>query len=576
MEMELKDLLMSVHSYRYAESYNDGILLISDLNGKPDLYYMSGDNLINLTENLGRVGGYRKEEDLNIVLLMHDIGGNERWIITGFRLFRDGDRKELFRIGDGESINIPSKIDKENNIFAYASNRRETALFDIFIYHIDDNEERMIFGGSPNTYPVSFSPKGDKLILLKSIGTWEQYLYIVDPMDGGLIDSLVYEDTHISNVEWIDNETIYFITDYNSDYRYIASYSIGGGIEEIVSMDMEIELFKVFDGRLIYTINDSGDSRLYIDEEEVKKPKGVVTHIDVVDKVIISMNTVKYGESIWILDGGNGELKPLKYCRLLDGITESLVEPTVERSRMSDGLYIESLIYRDEKPVATIVMPHGGPESQSRPIFNPLIQILVSEGYQIVQPNYRGSSGYGKIFRHLDDRRRRKRSLLDIVEVVRDLRERGIINDDRIGIMGGSYGGFATLYLITHFPDMWRAAVSVVGISNLETFLKNTGPWRRKLREREYGSLEEDLDFLREISPIYYIENIKCPLLLIHGRNDSRVPVEESIEIYERLKDLGREAEIHIFEDEGHGVAKLSNRKVYIEKVLNWFARYLR
>ena len=116
----------------------------------------------------------------------------------------------------------------------------------------------------------------------------------------------------------------------------------------------------------------------------------------------------------------------------------------------------------------------------------------------------------------------------------------------------------------------------MVGISNLETFLKNTGPWRRKIREKEYGSLDEDLDFLRKISPIHYIDRIEAPLLLIHGRNDPRVPVEESIQIHDELKKMGKEVGIHIFEDEGHGVAKLKNRIVYIDLIVKWLSKYIR
>ena len=571
--MDLTSLFMKVHFYRDAEIFNGEILFISDLEGKPNLYTYRDGEFINLTRGYDRIGGYRKDTKLKVILLIHDIGGNERWRIKGIK-YLDGSTEDLFEIGDGVSINIPSRINGDRGIFAYASNRRNPSLFDTYIYHLRDGEERLIFEGSPNTYPISFSPKGDILAVIKSSGTWEQILYFIDTEDGALIDSFIHEDTHISNIEWVDNDRIYMITDYDSDSRYIAEYTIGGGIEEIWKADGEIELFKIFNDNLIYTVNISGDSKLYIGEDEISKPLGVVTHIDVDKSIVISLNTVRYGESIWILD--NDKLKPLKYCNILEEIGGYIVEPSVVRSRMSDGLYVESLIYRSRKENGYIFIPHGGPESQSRPIFNPLIQILINRGYTVIQPNYRGSTGYGKLFRHLDDKRRRERSLKDIVDVLYDLKSRKLIGDGPVGILGGSYGGFATLYLITHYPDLWKAAVSVVGISNLETFLKNTGPWRKRLREREYGSLEEDIEFLRKISPIYYIDNIKAPLLLIHGRNDSRVPVEESIQIYNRLKELGREVDIHIFEDEGHGITKIENRKVYIERVLDWFTRYLR
>ncbi len=567
----LIDEFIRVHAYRQAEWMDDGILLISDLDGAPKLYHMKDGELKNLSPDLDRVLGYRKDLDNKIVFLVHDIGGNERWYITGLNLPKE---EVIFRIGDSVSINIPGKPHPKKKILPYSTNRNDPRQFEIYIYNYGDGSEHKVYGPSENLNVGEVSPDGRKVVVIKNIMTWEQHVYFVDTENGEVIDSLEYPDTHLSNIHWIDNEKLYLITDYNADKRYIAEYTLNGSLEKIKEEPYEIELLEHKNGKLIYSMNVSGNSVLKIDDEEINKPLGVVAHIDVTKDYLFSIHTVRYGESIWRLE--DGELKPVIYCKKLDKLSKYIIEPEVHKTRTTDGIEIESLVYRPEKPRGAVIYPHGGPESQSRPIYNPVIQILVNNGFTIVQPNYRGSTGYGKEFRHMDDKRKRERSLKDIVKIFENLRSKGVIDKNKVAVLGGSYGGFATLYLITHYPKLWKAAISVVGISNLETFLKNTGPWRRKIREKEYGSLDEDLDFLRKISPIYYIDRIEAPLLLIHGRNDPRVPVEESIQIHDELKKMGKEVGIHIFEDEGHGVAKLKNRIVYIDLIVKWLSKYIR
>ena len=207
----------------------------------------------------------------------------------------------------------------------------------------------------------------------------------------------------------------------------------------------------------------------------------------------------------------------------------------------------------------TVVEVHGGPESQRRPIWSAPIQYLAGRGFAVLAPNVRGSTGYGKAYSHLDDVRLRMDSVRDLAHAVEWLRANGA-DPRRIAVMGGSYGGFMVLSAITTYPDLWAAAVDIVGIANFVTFLENTGVWRRVLREAEYGSLERDRAFLEEISPIHHVERITAPLIVLHGANDPRVPVGEAEQIVETLRQRGRPVEYLRFEDEGHGLIKLPNR----------------
>ena len=213
-----------------------------------------------------------------------------------------------------------------------------------------------------------------------------------------------------------------------------------------------------------------------------------------------------------------------------------------------------------EVSVPVIVDIHGGPTHQRRPWFYPTKQFYLRQGYAVLEPNVRGSTGYGKAYTELDDKDLRMDSVADIEAAVEWLHDHPEVDPDRIVAKGGSYGGFMVLAAMTEYPDLWAAGIDIVGIANFVTFLENTGDWRRALREAEYGSLEDDREFLEEISPINNIEHIDAPLYVLHGANDPRVPVGEAEQIAEKAAAQGVPVEKLIFEDEGHGFAKLENQ----------------
>ncbi len=223
-----------------------------------------------------------------------------------------------------------------------------------------------------------------------------------------------------------------------------------------------------------------------------------------------------------------------------------------------------------------IVSVHGGPEGQERPGFNPLYQYYLSRGYAILAPNVRGSTGYGKTYTHLDDVRKREESVRDLSFAVEWLKKSGNADPKRIAVMGGSYGGYMTMAAITLYPDLWAAAVDTVGIVNWETFLRNTSGYRRRQREVEYGMLDRDLAFLREISPIAKIDRIKTPLFVIHGKNDPRVPYTEAEQVVKALRERGAVVEYKLFDDEGHGISKLKNRLELYPLVADFLDKYMK
>lgn len=223
-----------------------------------------------------------------------------------------------------------------------------------------------------------------------------------------------------------------------------------------------------------------------------------------------------------------------------------------------------------------VVSVHGGPEGQERPGFSGLYQYYLSRGYAILATNVRGSTGYGKTYTHLDDVKNRENSVKDLAAAVEWLKTSGAADPKKIAVMGGSYGGYMTLAAITLYPDLWAAAVDTVGISNWETFLKNTSGYRRRQREVEYGRLDRDIDFLRSISPIAKIDRIKCPLFVIAGKNDPRVPWTEGQQIVDALKNRRAVVEWKLYDDEGHGISKLKNRLDLYPRVADFLDKYLK
>jgi dipeptidyl aminopeptidase/acylaminoacyl peptidase len=203
---------------------------------------------------------------------------------------------------------------------------------------------------------------------------------------------------------------------------------------------------------------------------------------------------------------------------------------------------------------------HGGPEAQSTAVFSKVTQYFLHRGYGVYYPNVRGSTGYGKTYTHRDDVRKRMDSVKDLAEAARWLAREGYADEKRIAVMGGSYGGFMTLAALTSNPELWAAGVDIVGIANFVSFLENTGAYRKHLRTPEYGDPEKDLEFLKEISPLTHVDRIVAPLVVIQGANDPRVPRSEAEQIVAAVKGRGGSVDYILFEDEGHGVAKIPNQ----------------
>lgn len=347
--------------------------------------------------------------------------------------------------------------------------------------------------------------------------------------------------------------------------------------------------------RVYYTTNEGGFTRAHaLDTKtwaELKLP-------EIPDAVHVTFGAATWNGRWVTLNAGTSKAPTTSY--VFDWQTQKLVQwvvpstPEIDTSRFAvatlehyparDGTKIPMFVRRPagcEKPAAlcpVLVHFHGGPEGQSHPGFSTYAQIFVDAGFVWVEPNVRGSDGYGKAWLHSDDGPRRLSVITDIEDAAKHVRTAWAHEGKapKVGIMGGSYGGYSTLVGMTRFAGAYDAGVANVGMSNLLTFLLNTAPYRRALRASEYGDPEKDREALLELSPITHIDKLSAPLLLIQGASDPRVPVGEAIQMHEALERRKVPTKLVVFPDEGHGTQKRENKVLEIGHTLAFFEEHLK
>ena len=259
----------------------------------------------------------------------------------------------------------------------------------------------------------------------------------------------------------------------------------------------------------------------------------------------------------------------------LEFVDLELVEwPSFDGSRIPGWLALP----RGQRPAAgypAVVWVHGGPVGQTRPNFRPDIQMLLAQGFAVLMPNVRGSSGYGRAYTESDDVHRRLDSVTDLAHGRAWLATHPAIDAERIGIMGQSYGGFMVMSAITEHPELWRAAVNYYGIADFVTLLEGTGPWRRNHRAAEYGDPERDAELFARISPIHRVERIRAPVLIAHGSRDPRVPMGESDQFVTALQERQKKVSYETFDYAGHGFIRPDDRRRIYRAVAEFFDAHL-
>lgn len=273
---------------------------------------------------------------------------------------------------------------------------------------------------------------------------------------------------------------------------------------------------------------------------------------------------------VWTYDGA---LHPVS----AEPAAPDAVHPALHRFASHDGLEISGWLFEPagDGPHPAVVWLHGGPEAQERPGHGPLFQSLVDRGIAVFAANVRGSSGFGRTFVNADNGALRYAAIADVASCVSYLIDSGVADPNRVGCMGRSYGGYLTLAALTTYPSMFAVGIDVCGMANFATFYEHTEPWIAAAAVSKYGDPVTDAELLRDLSPITRIDRLRTPLMLVHGENDSNVPVIEAEQVVEALAGLGVPHRYLLFAGEGHELQHRSSRAKYLHETIEWLTAYL-
>lgn len=590
--------LLDARTTRVFDLTDDGHLLVGhDDTGTVQLYEIAPDGgwtqLTDLAD--GCAGRYLPGE--RAIVVEHDTGGNERYQLSVLRL--DGpDPRSLVPLVHDEAY-IHHLVDVRPGQVVYTTNRRNGVDFDVLVRDLATGADRLHYDGGGYVSEVAVSPDERYVVLIRPARPANSsQLVLADTETGQLAELTPADELAVyTKLVWApDSASFVFSTNSGREFTGVARYELASRKWRYLHTDEEWDLFgwPSPDGsRLLVVRNVDGAHRLIIDGEPVPLPAdGVVTRLS---------------EPVWSPDGrrlavtftaptepGDGwVIAEGTLHRLTDSSPdldkECLVEPERHRVPTPDGSQVPCLVYRGrgvggatgdpevsgpEASGSAVLHVHGGPEAQAMRTWNPLIQALVAAGHTVLVPNVRGSTGYGKSWYAADDRRKRLASVADLAAIHEWLPSIGL-DPGRAALLGGSYGGYMVLAGLTMQPARWAAGVDIVGISSLVTFLENTSAYRRAYREREYGSLTEDRDFLIEASPITHIDNIRAPLLILHGANDPRVPLTEAEQVAAAVRDRGLDCELVVYSDEGHVFGKRHTLADSYPRIAAFLARHL-
>ena len=534
-----------------------------------------------------RDGGYRPG-DGKFVVFAQDTGGGEFYQLYRYD-FADG---AITLLTDGRSRNMGMRWSRSGQWLAYTSTRRNGRDNDIYV--VDPSEPKTtrllieVNGGGWGVQDWSYDDA--KLIVSEYISINESKLHLADVKSGArqLLASGAEGEkvAHPQARFGVDGQTIYLTTDRDSEFRRLAALDLESREIDFLTphIPWDVSEFEVSrDGRWIaYVTNEDGISRMRLMEADAKRPgalpaipTGVISGLKWREDgkgLAFTLTSAKSPSDAYALNRTSDGWELERWTESETGGLNpaSFVEPERIEMRSFDGLRISAFVYRpdpDKFPGRrpALVSIHGGPESQFRPGFQARNNYYVNElGIVLVCPNVRGSAGYGKTFLTLDNGFKREDSVRDIGTVLDWARADSGIDGGRVGVMGGSYGGYMVLASMARFNDRLRCGVDVVGISNFLTFLQNTQEYRRDLRRAEYGD-ERDLEmrrFFEKISPVNQVDKIKKPLLIVQGKNDPRVPFAESEQMVQAIRTKGGTVWYAMAKDEGHGFAKKENADV--------------
>jgi len=508
---------------------------------------------------------------------------------TGLRRLTDG----------GKANNFLDGWSPDGRFIAFSSNRRDASATDSYLCEVATGQSRMVAQNRGIGSIDDVSRDGKYAIVSRLVNRGDNNLYLVrlsdskemllTPHDGpGQFGGISFSP---------DGQAVYLISNKDRDLTALARVRLNqngepGPIEVLATRDdgelgsavmneqgTSVALLWNVAGRSELTFYDTATGKT---APGPRLPAEIVGGLDFSDdgrRLAMVVSGASSPADIWVLDLGSKQFTQITQTPHAGVDLSTLVRPELVRYKAHDGLELSGWLYRPKgvtKPGPIVLSFHGGPEGQERPGFNSLYQALVSRGIAVFAPNVRGSSGFGKKFVNLDNGALRENGVKDIKASVDYVVSAGVADPKRVGIVGGSYGGYMVMAGLTEYPDMFAAGANLFGVVNFETFFKNTQPWMAAISKIEYGDPDKEADMLRRLSPLTRIDRVKAPTIVLHGANDTNVPVIEAEQVVENLKKRNVPVEYVLFPDEGHGWRKTPNRIRSTVAIVRFFEKHLK
>lgn len=484
--------------------------------------------------------------------------------------------------------------------FYYTSNGRDPNYFDLHKMDIEGFNSEVVYENKDGLDISTLSNSERYLVLTKTKTTSTNDMFLVDTETG--------ERTQLSSKEegasyspqffTLDDKSFYYLTDEGGEFQSLKRYDLETKEKiDVYNTDWDVwYAYESWNGKYrVIGINEDGKTTVKLldskTSEEIEFPDVDGKSVSSVSisrdesKMRITAASSRVPNDIYVYDFSNGNLTRLTTTLNKEINEADLVEGTVVRYKSFDGLEIPAIYYKPhqaskDNKVPALVMVHGGPGGQSRLNFSELTQYLVNSGYAILAVNNRGSSGYGKSFFKMDNKKHGDVDLKDCVFGKNYLQTLDYIDAEKIGIMGGSYGGYMTMAALTFTPEEFEVGVNIFGVTNWLRTLKSIPPWWESFKHALYDEMGDpysaDSVRLHKISPLFHTENVTKPLMVLQGANDPRVLQVESDEIVAGVKANGVPVDYVLFDDEGHGFRKKENQIEGYGKIKSFLDKYLK
>jgi len=527
------------------------------------------------------------------VIYSADKGGNEN---SHIYLIREGNSIDLTP-GENTKASYVGWTNDELGMYII-SNSRDPRFFDLYKIDIVTLESEMVFKNDSGYNLNSISNNDRYLVLSLNLSRSEQKLFLYDVKSKQQVE-ISNQAANFSGQNFDKNDENYFYTtNYDSEFYYLMSYNLKNGERSTVyktNWDVEFSYLSKNNSYRVIAVNEDAQNKLII------KNMSDQSDLNLIGFENMNINSVVFSDDEKLLRVSAGspnspgdiytyELSSNKLNKITSNLNSNvnpkdLVNAEVIRYESFDGLEIPAILYKPhsaskKNKVPALVWVHGGPGGQSRIGYRALIQYLVNHGYAILAVNNRGSSGYGKTFYSLDDLNHGEDDLQDCVWGKKWLQGQDYINPDKIGIIGGSYGGFMTMAAMTFEPEEFKVGVNIYGVTNWIRTLRSIPAYWESTRESLYKEMgnpyTEDSLRLYNISPLFHAKNIKNPVMVLQGANDPRVLQIESDEMVQEARDAGAYVEYVLFEDAGHGFIKKEQQIEGNEKILTFLENYLK